>query len=88
MDNKELRKFIKEIISEIELNELDILVKKTKEKMLSNKKDWDEEKNKLKKNLKELLKHINSDSHQESIEMIDDVISQLKDWKKKIKNFL
>jgi hypothetical protein len=88
MNEKELRKIIREL-AEAELKEFDVLVKKrAKDKMISKEKDWKEEKQELKSNMSSLLKHISSDKYEECSEKIDDVISQLKDWKKKINKFL
>lgn len=88
MNEKELRKIIREL-AEAELKEFDVLVKKrAKDKMISKEKDWKEEKQELKSNMSSLLKNISSDKYEECSEKIDDVISQLKDWKKKINKFL
>jgi hypothetical protein len=88
MNERMLRKLIREL-TEAELKEFDILVKKkAKDKMVAKKEDWEEEKKELKDNLSNLLSHIEADEYEEGAEKIDDVVSQLQDWKKKINNFL
>lgn len=88
MNERMLRKLIREL-TEAELKEFDILVKKkAKDKMVAKKEDWEEEKKELKSNLSNLLSHIEADEYEEGAEKIDDVVSQLQDWKKKINNFL
>ena len=88
MNEKELRKIIREL-AEAELKEFDALIKKrTKDKMVSKKEDWKEKSKELKANLSFLLKNMDSDKYEECSEKIDDAISQLKDWKQKINKFL
>lgn len=88
MNEKELRKIVREL-AEAELREFDVLVKKkSRDKMISKEEDWGKEKKELKGSLSSLLSYMDSDKYEECSEKIDDVISQLKDWKRKINKFL
>ena len=88
MNERELRKLVREL-AESELNEFDALLKKKKkDKMISKKEDWSDKSEELKSNLSFLLKHMNSKNYEECVEKIDDAISGLKDWKQKINKFL
>lgn len=88
MNERELRKLVREL-AESELNEFDVLLKKKrKDKMISKGEDWEEKNKELKANLSFLLKHMSSKNYEECVEKIDDTISGLKDWKQKINKFL
>lgn len=88
MNERMLRKLVREL-AEAELKEFDILVKKkANDKMVAKKEDWEKEKKELKDNLSNLLSYIESDEYEEGSEKIDSVIDQLTDWKKKINKFV
>jgi len=78
ISKKELKNLVKELISERakEIKESDLVFKK--------KSDWIEAKKDLRKDLVELLKHIESDDYKEGVSKIDEVITSLKGWKDKI----
>ena len=58
MNERELRKLVREL-AESELNEFDVLLKKKrKDKMISKGEDWEEKNKELKANLSFLLKQI------------------------------
>ncbi len=79
--DKKLRNYIKErMMQEIELVEFDLIVPK--------KKEWQREAQELRSDLVELLKNIENDDYAQGVEKIDDAISKLSSWKKKIQKFL
>lgn len=79
--DKKLRNYIKErVMQEIELVEFDLIVPK--------KKEWQREAQELRSDLVELLKNIENDDYAQGVEKIDDAISKLSSWKKKIQKFL
>lgn len=68
------------MMQEIELVEFDLIVPK--------KKEWQREAQELRSDLVELLKNIENDDYAQGVEKIDDAISKLSSWKKKIQKFL
>lgn len=82
ISDKELRKIVQEMVSEqvSKIKESDLVYKK--------KSDWVEAKKKMRNDLVELLKNIESDDYEEGVDKIDDVINSLKSWKSKIQKQL
>lgn len=76
INSKEFRNLIKEMISEFEINESDII---TKEKS-----EWKELKKDFKKLVKELVKNIEDDKYSDANGDIDKAIKILKNWKKRL----
>ena len=76
INEKELKNFIKEIISELNLSESDIIAKE--------KSDWKKMKSDFKKTAKELVKNIEDDKYSDASGDIDKAIRMLKSWKKRL----
>jgi predicted house-cleaning noncanonical NTP pyrophosphatase (MazG superfamily) len=76
INEKELKDFIKEIISELNLTESDIIAK--------DKSDWKKMKTEFKKTAKELIKNIEDDKYSDANGDIDKAIKILKSWKKRL----
>lgn len=74
--DKEFRNLIKEMISEIGINESDII---TKEKS-----EWKELKKEFKNSVKKLVKNIEDDKYSDAEGDIDKTIKILKSWKKRL----
>jgi hypothetical protein len=76
INEKDLKEFVKEIISELNLSESDII---TKEKS-----EWKEMKSQFKKNVKSLINNIEDDKYSDANGDIDKTIKILKIWKKRL----
>lgn len=76
MKNSDIRNIIRDMISEIEINESDIIAK--------GKSEWDGMKKEFKKKSRILLKNIEDDKYTDANGEIDKVISILKNWKKRL----
>lgn len=74
--DREFRNLIKEMISEIGINESDII---TKEKS-----EWKELKKEFKNSVKKLVKNIEDDKYSDAEGDIDKTIKILKSWKKRL----
>lgn len=72
---EEIQEMIREAFEEV--NESDLITKNTKE-------SWEEMKQDFKAKNKSLLQHIDDDNYDNADDLIDDVISMLKKWKRKI----
>lgn len=79
MKKSDLRDMIKEILLGQSLSD---------EELLMPKKEWEEEKKELRKNMVDLLKHIEDEEYEQGVDKINQVVSQLSSWKTKIKKFL
>lgn len=79
---KELRDFIKEILSDPKnLKEFDALLPKAKS-------EWKDEATTLRTTLVDLMKNIENDDFSDGIKKIDSAIKHLESWKLKIEKFL
>lgn len=76
LTDSQFRKIIKEMISELEINESDII---TKEKS-----EWKELKKEFKNSVKRLVKNIEDDKYSDAEGDIDKTIKILKSWKKRL----
>jgi hypothetical protein len=76
INEKDLKELVKEIISELNLSESDII---TKEKS-----EWKEMKSQFKKNVKSLISNIEDDKYSDANGDIDQTIKILKTWKKRL----
>lgn len=76
INRKDIRILIREMISEIEINESDIIAKE--------KTEWNEMKNDFKKIVKGLIKNIEDDKYSDANGEIDKSIKILKSWKKRL----
>lgn len=77
----ELRKYIREALSNIDLNELDSLIPKSIGK-------WKDEASELRADLVDLMKNIERDDFADDIKKINNAIKHLNNWKIKIEKFL
>lgn len=80
ISKKELAEVIKEVILEMELQESDIIAKE--------KSQWNEMKEKFKKNIKSLISKIEDDNYEDAEGEIDSAIKTLRFWKKRIEKNL
>lgn len=80
INHKTFRNLVKDIISELDLNESDIITK--------NKNEWNDTKNDFKNTIKELIKNIDDDKYEDVQGDIDKSIRILKSWKKRIEKNL
>lgn len=80
INHKTFRNLVKDIISELDLNESDIITK--------NKNEWNDTKNDFKNTIKELVKNIDDDKYEDVQGDIDKSIRILKSWKKRIEKNL
>jgi hypothetical protein len=76
INEKELKELVKEIISELNLSESDIIVKE--------KSEWKEMKSDFKNKIKDLIKNIEDDKYSDANGDIDQTIKILKTWKKRL----
>lgn len=80
INHKTFRNLVKDIISELDLNESDIITK--------NKNEWNETKSDFKKTIKDLINNIDDDKYEDVQGDIDKSIRILKSWKKRIEKNL
>jgi hypothetical protein len=76
INEKGLKELVKEIISELNLSESDIIVKE--------KSEWKEMKSDFKNKIKDLIKNIEDDKYSDANGDIDQTIKILKTWKKRL----
>jgi hypothetical protein len=76
INKKDFKNLIREMISEIEINESDIIAKE--------KTEWNEMKNDFKNIVKDLIKNIEDDKYSDANGEIDKSIKILKSWKKRL----
>ena len=76
INEKGLKELVKEIISELNLIESDIIVKE--------KSEWKEMKSDFKNKIKDLTKNIEDDKYSDANGDIDQTIKILKTWKKRL----
>jgi hypothetical protein len=76
INDKKIREKIREMISEIEINESDIIAKE--------KSEWNDMKKDFKKTIKGLLGNIEDDKYSDANGDIDKSIKILKSWKKRL----
>jgi len=76
INKKDFKNLIREMISEIEINESDIIAKE--------KTEWNEMKNDFKNIVKDLIKNIEDDKDADANGEIDKSIKILKSWKKRL----
>jgi len=76
INEKDLKELVKEIISELNLNESDIIAKE--------KSEWKEMKSDFKNKIKDLIKNIEDDKYSDANGDIDQTIKILKTWKKRL----
>ena len=76
INEKELKDLVKEIISELNLGESDIIAKE--------KSEWNEMKSDFKQKVKDLIKNIEDDKYSDTNGDIDNTIKILKTWKKRL----
>lgn len=78
---REVRKYVREfLLKGGNIKEYDAL--------FSKKKDWENTKKEMKREMMDLLLNIENDEYQEGIRKIDDVIQKLRDWKSRIEKHL
>lgn len=81
MNEKEIRKLIRaELVKNAKLNELDLILPKQK--------GWAEEASELRKDMVNLLKHIQDEEYEDGLKTINSAISKLNTWKNKIEKLL
>ena len=81
MNEKEIRKLIRaELVKNAKLNELDLILPKQK--------GWAEEASELRKDMVNLLKHIQDEEYEDGLKTINSAISKLNTWKGKIEKLL
>lgn len=76
INEKELKDLVKEIISELNLGESDIIAKE--------KSEWNDMKSEFKNKVKDLIKNIEDDKYSDANGDIDNTIKILKTWKKRL----
>ena len=76
INQKEFRELVKEMISELNLRESDIIAKE--------KSEWKEMKSEFKKSVKDLIDNIEDDKYSDANGDIDKTIKILKTWKKRL----
>jgi hypothetical protein len=76
INEKGLKELVKEIISELNLSESDIIAKE--------KSEWKEMKSDFKNKVKDLIKNIEDDKYSDANGDIDQTIKILKTWKKRL----
>ena len=76
INQKEFRELVKEMISELNLRESDIIAKE--------KSEWKEMKSQFKKSVKDLIDNIEDDKYSDANGDIDKTIKILKTWKKRL----
>jgi len=79
LTEEEVREIIREMLSG-ELSEYDALYQKQR--------DWKHESKELRSLLVDLLKNIENDDYREGLKKIDNVVSKLQNWKRKIEKFI
>ena len=79
INQEEFRIMVREILNK-KLKEHDLLIDK--------KKNWTQEKKKMKSIFIELLKNIENDDYEEGVKKIDQLTTYLKSWKTKIQKQL
>ncbi len=80
LEEETLRKYIRELMLGADVQEHDALLSKTKQ--------WKDESSDLRKDMIQLLRHIQDDEYDDGVEKIDQVVKRLNIWKTKINKYL